>query len=231
MRWKSHHTVGDHNARTVRLAWWASFLLTIALLAILGFARSAQAVALPGPNAGGAASAQALSDRGHDEPEDEDEFEAEASEGEEFDDWECEVDDEECEEEAEEEAESSSEAPEECLLSSADATVFASPGSDRLRFVLRYRTSSPTDVAFDYGLHGAKGSLYLGGDKRHLGGAGVVRLTQDLGEAQMAKVMAARDFAVRLHVRGAPGYCHRFFERQLTVRRAAPGGLAWSQAD
>jgi hypothetical protein len=47
----------------------------------------------------------------------------------------------------------------------------------------------------------------------------------------MAKVLAARDFTVRLRVLDAPGYCRPFFDHQLSVRRTTPGGLTWSDPE
>jgi hypothetical protein len=213
-------TATDHETHAVRIAWWASFLVTVALVAILGLAKSAQALTVPA--AGGDVTAIAAAPPPSDEePEDE----AEASEDEEFEAGECE-DDEEEECEAEED---SAEAPQECLLSTADATVFAS--HDRVRLLVRYTTSSPTAVAVDYGLHGGKGSLLLGSDRKHFAAQGVLHLTKRLSDSQMTKVMAAKNFTVRLRVLSAPGYCDSFFDRQLDVRRATPGGLTWSQSE
>ena len=59
----------------------------------------------------------------------------------------------------------------------------------------------------------------------------MLRLTEDLTEAQMAKVMAAKGFTVRLRVPAAPGYCQAFFDHQLNVRRATPSGLAWRASE
>jgi hypothetical protein len=208
------------DAHAARIAWWAAFLATVALIAILGLARSAQALTLP---AGSAAAAIA----GTTPPAEwEDEEEAEASEGEEAEWEECEAED---EAEAEECEGEEAEAPQECLLSSADATVSAS--KDRVRLRLRVTTTLPTAVAVDYGLHGAKGSLYLGGERKRVAATGVLRLTRHLSDAQMTKVAAARNFIVRFRVPAAPAYCHAFFDRQLDVRRATPSGLSWSQSE
>ena len=99
-----------------------------------------------------------------------------------------------------------------------------------VRLQVRYTTSSPTTVAVAYGLHGGKGSLYLGDDKKHFGKRGVLRLSRHLSDAQMAKVMAAKGFTVRLRAPAAPGYCQEFFDYQLDLRRATPSGLAWQSA-
>ncbi len=213
MRRKPAPTI-DHDAQLARFAWWAAFFATLTLVAVLGLARSAQALTVPA-----ASDAQTVF-------EDEADEEAEASEDEEFDLSDC-GEEEECEDFGEDDG---TEAPPECLLSSAQATVFAAANRDRVRLQIRYTTTSPTPVAVDYGLHGSKGALYLGGDRKHFAKHGVLRLTRDLTEEQMAKVMAAKDFSVRLRVSAAPGYCKAFFDRQLDVRRAIPSGLSWEQA-
>lgn len=213
----------DHEAHAARIAWWASFFATLALIAILGMARSAQALTLP--VVGSVETAAAPAPPSDEEPEDE--AEAEASEDEEFEAEECEEsEDEECEGD-----EAGPEAPDECVLSSAEATIFASANQDRIRLLVRYTTSSPSAVVVDYGLHGSKGSLYLGGDKKHFAKKGVLQLTRRLTDTQMAKVTAAKGFTVRLRALTAPPYCHPFFDRQLNVRRATPSGLAWSQSE
>lgn len=208
-------------ANAIRFAWWAAFFATLTLIAVLGIAKSAQALTVPPTGAAGIVAGPA--------PPADEEFEgeeAEASEDEGFEDEECEEDAEECEED-----EGRSEAPAECLLSSAETSVSATANKDRVRLQIRYATSAPTIVAVDYGLHGGKGSLYLGGEKKQFGRHGVLRLTNTLTEAQMAKVMAAKGFTVRLRVPAAPGYCKSFFDHQLDIRRTTPSGLTWQQAE
>jgi hypothetical protein len=201
------------------LAWTASFLATLTLVAILAMAKSAQAFTVPA--APGITAIAAAAPPADEEAEDE----AEASEGEEPEAEECEVgEEEECEDEA------GPEAPQECLLSSAEATIDASTDRAKVRLLVRYTTSTPTAVAVEYGLHGAKGSLYLGSEKKHFGRQGVLHLTRRLSEAQMTKVVAAKEFTVRFHVLAAPGFCHPFFDRRLDVRRTTPSGLAWSES-
>jgi hypothetical protein len=209
----------DHAAR---FAWWVAFLVTISLVAALGLARSAQASTAAVP----ALAAPTL--LAFDEEEDE----AEVSEDDEGFGFEACEDEEEAEYcEAEEEGPGGPEAPPECLLSSAQASVSASPNRDRVKLRIRYAMSSPSAVAVDYGLHGGKGSLFLGSERKQLGGSGVLRLTEDLNEAQMAKVMAAKSFTVRLRVPAAPRYCQSLFERQLDLRRATPAGITWQQSE
>jgi hypothetical protein len=125
--------------------------LALFLIALLGIAASAQALIVP-------AAEQPLPDllaapaEGEDEAGEEGEAAASEDEG---------IEAEECEEEepGECEAEASGEAPPECLLSSAEASVFASGGRNRVRLAVRYTASAPTVVAVDYGLHGSKGSI------------------------------------------------------------------------
>lgn len=198
------------------------FPAVLTLLALLGIAGPAQALTPPLPDRVQPFAAPAL--------DEEEEGEAEVSEGEEdeaeSESEECEADDEECGE-----GESSLEAPPECLLSSVQPTIFASGNSGRLRLQVRYTTSAPAAVSVSYGLHGGKGSLFLGSEKRRFGKQGVLRLNRGLSEAQMAKVMAARDFTVRIRAFEAPGWCQTIFDRHLTLRRATPSGLSWRERE
>lgn len=207
-------------ATAVRFAWWAAFFATLTLIAVLGIAKSAQALTAPATSAAGTVTAPVPP---FEEPEDEG---AETSEDEGSAE-ECEEDEEECEEEGSDGAE----APADCLLSSAEATISASPNKDRVRLQVRYTTSSPTAVTVEYGLHGSKGSLFLDGKKKKFARQGVLRLTKTLTEAQMAKAMGAKGFTVRFRVPDAPGYCKAFFDRQLDSRHATPTGLTWQQAE
>ena len=219
MRRKLTATAHDE-ATAVRFAWWVAFFATLTLVAVLGLARSAQALTVPAGTPGIVAAPAPPSD------DEEFEDEAEASEDEGFEFEECEADEEECGEE-----EGRPEAPPECLLSTAEVTVFATANKDRVRLQVRYTTSTPTAVAVAYGLHGGKGSLYLGDETKHFSSRGVLHLARSLTEAQMAKVLAAKGFTVRLRVPAAPGYCQAFFDHQLDVRRATPTGLSWQQSE
>jgi hypothetical protein len=197
-------------------------LVLLVLLALLCFAPAAQALTLPGP------AGFALPDPLAAPAEEEEEGEAEASEEEGI-----EIE-EECEEEeaggCDEEA-SGPEAPVECLLTTVEPTAFAFGNSGKVRLQIRYTASSPTSVKVDYGLHGGKGSLFLGSEKKRFAKKGVLQLNRKLTESQIAKVLAARDFTVRLRVLGAPRWCGSYFDRHLTVRRATPGGLTWLQSE
>jgi hypothetical protein len=207
-------------AAAIRSAWWAAFFATLALVAVLGVARSAQALTVPAAGASGIVATPAPP------PDEEFEDEAEASEDEGFGDESCGVEeDEECEDEGD-----APKVPEDCLLTGAQPTVAVAPNHDRVRLQIRYATSTPTAASIDYGLHGSKGSLYLDGEKKRLSKQGVLRLTRTLTETQMAKAVAAKGFTVRLRVAAAPGYCQAFFDYQLDARRATPSGFSWRPA-
>jgi hypothetical protein len=211
--------VASNEAAAIRFAWWAAFFATLTLIAVLGIVKSAQALTVPPTAVPGVAAAPALAL--------DEEDEAEASEDEGFEDEDCGVEEgEECEDES-----GGPEAPGECLLTRAQATVAVAANHDRVRLQVRYATSTPTAASVDYGLHGSKGSLYLGGERKHLAKQGVLRLAKTLTETQMAKAMAAKGFTVRLRVPAAPGYCKAFFDYQLDVRRATPSGLSWGPAE
>ncbi|MGC1165416.1 MAG: hypothetical protein WA862_04845 [Solirubrobacterales bacterium] len=221
MRRKRSAMAATDDAAAIRFAWWAAFFATLTLVAILGIAKSAQALTVSATGTPGMVAAPAPP------PDVEDEEDAEAGEDEGFEDENCGVEeDEECEEES-----GGPEAPEECLLTSARATVAVAPNQDRVRLQVRYATSTPAAASVDYGLHGSRGSLYLGGEKKQLAKQGVLRLTKTLTEAQMAKVMAAKGFVVRLRVPAAPAHCKAFFDYRLDVRRATPSGLSWRPAE
>jgi hypothetical protein len=208
----------DHDAHLAHVAWWVAFVATIALVAILGLARSAQAAtAAETPFA----SHLIAFDEG-------DEDEAEASEDEEFEFGECDEPEEECEEDGPADG---FEAPDECILNSAKAIVLSLGNHDKVRLQIKYTTTAPTAVKIAYGLHGSKGSLYLGDEKKQLGRKGVLRLEKSLTETQMAKVAAAKGFTVRLRVAAAPGYCAPFFDWQLDDRQPTPAGLSWLQSE
>jgi hypothetical protein len=132
--------------------------------------------------------------------------------------------------EFEEEAEGSTSAPpSECLIRTVSARVLALTKRDRVSLVLGYTSFSPADVTVDYRLKGSKGALNLGRTTHHFSRQGVFRLTEKLSESQMAKVEAAKDFAVRIRIPSAPGYCRSFFTHHLNVKRKAPGQVVWRQ--
>jgi hypothetical protein len=237
-------TVARHDSPAPRLAWWVPLFFALALIAIPGVAKPAQALTVP--TAGSASSGTALASAagletaaGGGEGKGEEavaaggEGEGEDGEEEQSEAQECEEDEvgeggEEGEEACKGKGNGGPATPQSCPLTSAKATVFVLSDKDKVRLQIRYSTTRPTAVAVDYGLHGSKGPLQLGGAARkRITKQGVLRLTKSLPKAQMAKVLAARGFAVRIRVLGAPPNCHPVFVRQLTVKRATPGGVTW----
>lgn len=194
-------------------------MATLVLVFALGLAKSAQAVTLPG--GAGSVAAVVLP-----EPEEDPAAADEAEEEWEFEECELSEDEEEefC---ADDEGEEGT--PPECLLSSAEATVSTNPAHDSVRLAVRYTARASAAVKIDFGLRGRKGSLSLGGDQKRFKLAGVFRQTERLSETQMAKVAAAKSFTVELQAVNTPRYCHRYFDRNLTVKRPSGAGLTWSE--
>jgi hypothetical protein len=152
------------------------------------------------------------------------EFEEEECEaGEEFEDEEGNV--EECE------AETGPYPPAECLLHTARARIFTYTDQEKVRLVIRYTSFAPADVAVDYSLNGARGSLKLGEAKAHFAKRGVLRLSETLSPPQMAKVLAAKRFTVDLNIPATPRLCRRYDTRHLTIRRTVRSRVVWFQSD
>lgn len=187
-----------------------ALLLLLFLVALFTAAGPAQALSVSVPS-------PALSVKAEEAEEEENE------EGEEAEDEneECEVDAEEGEdcEEAEEEA-----AAEECVLEDATAKVAANPGNDTVHLTIHYRAFAPAAVAIDSKLHGSKGSLHLGSSHTRFHRAGVFHDSFGLSAKEMAKAMAAREFAIDLHAANTPGSCRM----ELTVHRGGTRKLLWS---
>jgi hypothetical protein len=205
-------------SHAIRLAWLVSFLATVALVAILGFARSAQAasVQLPGPLF--SAAAQPFAGEEEEVEEEAEEEDVETLE-------ECEEageDSEECEQRIKDEPSDG------CLLRSAEATVLLLPARDRVQLTVRYAASSPAVVSLRYGLRGHRGTLGMGAESPRLGRKGVLRKTEKLSDGEMAKARAATEFDVHLYAFNTPGYCRKLFNRRLTSRHAAHGSISWS---
>ncbi len=204
----------------IRLAWWASFFATVALIAILGLARSAQALTLPAGDPPATASVFVPAE----EEESEDEEEGENSECEFAEE---EGEEEECEAEAEEVG-AEAPPPRECILAGASATVSADRNGDKLRLVIRYTAYAPGSIQVAYWLRGGKGPLSLGNNHDRIGARGVIRDTTRLSPAQMSKALAARSFTIQLRPARAPHSCNHLLDRHLTVRKNAAGRLTWS---
>lgn len=211
--------VNLEEAQLIRFAWWGGFSATIALIAILGLARSAQGMTLPVGEPLAAATSFV--------PDEEDEEESEEEE-EESESAECEFEDEEEAEECEAEAEEEAEAPRECILASASATVTTSTRSNKVRLAIRYTSYSPGAIQVVSFLRGKKGPLILGHERSHLGAHGVIRDTDTLTPAQMTKALAAQNFTIQLRPASAPHYCNKLLDRNLTVRHNSSGRLTWS---
>lgn len=213
-------------AQRIRLAWIGALFAAVALIAILGLARSAEAMTVPL----GAPTLSAVSFVPAEEAEEEEEFEGEEEErtaaAECEENAESEDEEEECEAIAEEEAEA--EAPRECVLSSASATVTTATNSDRVRLAIHYTAYSPGAIKILSFLRGKKGPLSLGSDRSQLGTHGVIRETDTLTTAQIPKALAARDFTIELRPAHAPRYCNNLLDRHLTVRHSTAGRLTWS---
>jgi hypothetical protein len=222
---RKRNAVDLEEAQRIRIAWVGAFFATVALIAILGLARSAQAMTVPV----GAPALSAVSFVPSEEDEEE-EFEGEEEEwtaaAECEENAESEDEEEECEAIAEEEAEA--EAPRECVLSSASATVTTATNSDKVRLAIRYTAYSPGAIQVLSFLRGKKGPLSLGSDRSHLGTHGVIRDTATLTTAQIPKALAARDFTIQLRPAHAPRYCNNLLDRHLTVRHNTAGRLTWS---
>lgn len=198
----------------------AAFFATVTVVGILALLGSAQAATAPAP-----AAALAVAPLSWDEGEAE-EWEAEEPEEAEEDlcleEWDPEI----CVEEPEPAADPAP-AREECLLLGATATVRATLDPGRVGLTVRYRASSPTVVTVSYELRGAKGALKLGKQRQRFRRAGVFRDTAVLGGRGIAKLAAAREFAVSLRPVNSPGRCR--VDRHLTERRAVAGGAFWSE--
>jgi hypothetical protein len=155
----------------------------------------------------------------------------------EFGEGECEEPGEELEDEegnveaCEGDGETSALPPEECLLRTARARVFAFAALDRVRLVVRYTSFAPAEVIVGYRLSGGRGSLNLGEARDRFSKKGLFRVTAKLTEAQMAKVRAARRFTVDLNIPAAPSFCRRYETRHLTIKRTVHRQVIWFQSD
>ncbi|MGB7587385.1 MAG: hypothetical protein WBM00_01610 [Solirubrobacterales bacterium] len=121
-----------------------------------------------------------------------------------------------------------SQPPAECMLRSTHARLLAYAPRDKVLLLIRYEAFGPTSFAVDYNLTG-RGGLKLGGSKQRFAGRGLLRLTQNLSRGQMAKVLAAKNLTLRLHIPAAPRSCDRFYTRHLAVSHATPSRVVWSQ--
>ncbi|HEY5052970.1 MAG TPA: hypothetical protein VII45_06130 [Solirubrobacterales bacterium] len=198
-----------------RIAWWAFFAVPVALLVVLLVARPAAALTLhTGPNVGPALSlpSDEEEDEGEEESEEE-ELEDEAAEEEELED------------------EEGNHPPAECLLQTARAQAFAYPAQDKVRLLIHYTSTEPTEAAVAYRLTGDKGALKFAAAKQRLGNSGAIRLSESLSTSQASKVSAANSFTVEVRIPATPHSCRRFDTRHLTIEHGGGNRLTWLQSE
>jgi hypothetical protein len=187
-------------------------LLLVFLLALLAAAGPAQALSLPAPlTLLAEEEGEEPEEEASEEPEEEGEGESEEPSGP------TESEDEECEwfvEEGENCGEATRKAKaeelaeaEECVLKDASATVAANPGSSTVRLTIRYKAYKPSAVAVDSRLRGNKGGLHLGTTRARFRQAGVFHDSFGLSKKEMARALAAREFAIDLQAVNTPASC------------------------
>jgi hypothetical protein len=219
VRLKPNDTSNDE-ARLTRLIWLASIVVPAAVLLLLFCAaQPAHSLTIQPPLPGGGT------------PIEVEETEEAEEELEECGESELEEEDEEAEEECGELEEEDPFPPEECVLQTARARVFAYTSHDKVRLVISYTSVSPAEVIVDYRLKGAKGSLKLGEARQRFSKQGLFRLSESLSKAEMAKVRSAKEFTVEMEIPGTPRYCHRFYDRHLTIKHSVHNQLVWFQSD
>jgi hypothetical protein len=200
-----------------RIAWWACVAALLALLLLFLLARPAAASTLGRGQAAGPLILVPSENEGEDESEDE-ELEAEEEE--------------EGEEEEEEEArEEEGLPPVECVLETARAQAFAYPTQNKLRLLIHYTATEPTEAMVEYRLKGGKGSLRLGEAKQHLDRAGLIRVTDNLGAGAMSKASAAKSVTVELHIPDTPSSCRHFDIRHLKIEHETDSRVTWLQSE
>lgn len=211
MEGKAQNGTGE-SARVARVAWLVSFVVPMALIALLLAVEPSHAS--PAPLAAASsleeeAEAQAESEEEGEVSEDQEclEAEAELAAGE--------LSREERDEYCEDEGDSAKGAmPEECPLRSFHPQAVAVGSQEKLKLTIGYTTHEPADATIEI----RNGSRVIDSSRRRLGRSGVIRLVEPLSDAEMDKVQAARRFTVRLHVTNAPDSCKRFETEQLTVK-------------
>lgn len=213
-------TPASPSRRSLRLAWAAAFLLTVALLGAASAARSAGAAAVPAATGRLGPPAFAASEECEaDEPDCEEELEA------------CEEDEEEageCEEEAEEGAAGA--APSSCLLTRARPRVTVAAAPRRLRLDVAYVLTGPAAVAVSLRSSGARGAVSLPAHQYRLTRSGSLHRSFELSEIETERALAARRFTVRLRVQGVPWSCHRYDFRQLGVRHGGAASRTFTES-
>lgn len=212
MRRRPAHRLVPEESHASRIAWWAAFVATVVLIALLNFVRSAEA----STGAGAPRPAPVLLTAEPEEEAEEGESEGEEEAAEE------------CEEVAEGEIECVSVEPGEsaplaCKLTRARASAVITPHG-KLRLTIHYAAATPVTVAVDSVLRGTRGSLAVDGERRRFAGSGSFHETELLGPGQLTKAMAARTLMVAVRPLGAPRYCHTYFDQRLSAKRAGAHG-------
>lgn len=113
---------------------------------------------------------------------------------------------------------------EECVLEDATATVAANPGNSTVRLAIRYKAYRPSAVAVDSRLRGSKGGLHLGTSRARFRQAGVFHDIFSLSKKEMARALAAREFAIDLRAVSTPASC----TLHLTASRGSGHKRLWS---
>jgi hypothetical protein len=121
--------------------------------------------------------------------------------------------------------------PEECLMRTARARLFAYSSQNRVRLVIRYTAFAAADVYVDFKLSGGKGSLKLGTAHLRFAKSGLLRIGERLSDGAMDKVRAAKRFTVVMTIPSAPRYCRHYDTRHLTIRHTVHGQAIWFQSD
>jgi len=182
---QGQHTTAERDARLNRIAWLVTFVVPLVVATLLLTVKTAEAAEpLPYP-----ISLEEVSEAEFDEateltPDDACTEAEEALDMEELVETEVE---EICEEEASEAEPKSKDGPapagtSQCLLRTANA--HATTKNSRLKLTIGYTTTAPTDATFEI----KQGATKLATLQRHLGNAGVVRLTRQLGENANGKL-------------------------------------------
>jgi hypothetical protein len=213
-----------------RLALWTGLFLVVALIAALGITRSAQASpAPPGSAFSGLPTAFVVAEAEEEEFEEGEESAAECALEAQEEIAEGEPVETECEDEGDEETGGElAIAPAECFVRTTAATIATDPANDTVRLSLRYTTWTPATVSVSYRLLGTKGGLALGHATEHFGKKGVVKLTANLTDVEMARATAAHEFDVAVHAVNSPGYCGKIFAQRLSAHQTVGTGRLWT---
>jgi hypothetical protein len=210
------HRLAPGHAPSNRLAWWAAFLTTVALIVLLNVVRADAAAPPVGP------SFPVFADLEPEEEPAEEEEEEEETEGQ-LGERECEAGEvAACSGEAEEDR-----PPRECRLAATSAMVAAYPHGRRVVLIVRYTARVATRVEISYRLRGTRGGLRMAGDRARFAGTGSLRDARTATPAQMTRVLGAKSFSVEIRPLGAPAYCQAYFDHRLSVKRTTARGAVW----